>query len=139
MVVYRKRKSSITFVFFILPLFQIVVFSPVCEELIGRELFFRLIVKDSGAAFLVMIASYFGKSLSIAEVRSVAGTDIIGTNMQGIMTAVSSYGLKARAVKLTFNALLGYFTDPLFRLVNMQNDIQESLIACERVWGDSGA
>jgi ATP-binding cassette, subfamily C, bacteriocin exporter len=33
---------------------------------------------------------------------------------------------------LTFNALLGYFTGPLFRLVNMQNDVQESLVAAER-------
>jgi len=34
---------------------------------------------------------------------------------------------------LTFNSLLGYFTGPLFRLVNIQNSIQEALIAAERV------
>lgn len=34
---------------------------------------------------------------------------------------------------ITFNALLGYFTGPLFRLVNIQNSVQEALVAAERV------
>lgn len=34
---------------------------------------------------------------------------------------------------ITFNTLLGYFTEPLFRLVNIQNTVQESLVAAERV------
>lgn len=34
---------------------------------------------------------------------------------------------------ITFNTLLGYFTGPLFRLVNIQNSVQESLVAAERV------
>lgn len=34
---------------------------------------------------------------------------------------------------LTFNTLLGYFSGPLFRLVNIQNSVQESLVAAERV------
>lgn len=34
---------------------------------------------------------------------------------------------------ITFNVLLGYFTGPLFRLVNIQNSVQEALVAAERV------
>ncbi len=34
---------------------------------------------------------------------------------------------------VTFNSLLGYFTGPLFRLINIQNNIQESLVAARRV------
>lgn len=34
---------------------------------------------------------------------------------------------------ITFNSLLGYFTGPLFRLINIQNQIQEALVAAERV------
>jgi ATP-binding cassette, subfamily C, bacteriocin exporter len=37
----------------------------------------QLDMTDCGAACLAMIASHFGKSLSIAEVRSVTGTDIM--------------------------------------------------------------
>ncbi len=34
---------------------------------------------------------------------------------------------------ITFNSLLGYFTGPLFRLVNIQNSVQEAMVAAERV------
>ena len=34
---------------------------------------------------------------------------------------------------ITFNSLLGYFSSPLFRLINIQNNIQESLVAARRV------
>ena len=54
---------------------------------------------DCGAACLGMIASHFGKSLNIAEVRNVAGTDALGTNMYGMVTAAKHYGLTAHAVK----------------------------------------
>lgn len=60
---------------------------------------------DCGAACLAMIASHFGKSLSIAEVRSQAGTDQIGTNLIGMVQAAKKYGLKAGAVKGTETAL----------------------------------
>jgi len=56
---------------------------------------------DCGAACLAMIASYFGKSLSIAQVRNTAGTDVSGTNMNGMIQAAASYHLKGRGVKGT--------------------------------------
>ena len=46
--------------------------------------FQQLDMTDCGAACIAMIASHFGKTLSIAEVRSCAGTDVIGTNVNGI-------------------------------------------------------
>ena len=36
---------------------------------------------DCGAACLSMIASYYGKSVSVAEVRSAAGTDTINISL----------------------------------------------------------
>jgi len=59
----------------------------------------QLDMADCGAACLAMIASYFGKNLNIAEVRSNSGTDIIGTNILGMVQGASKYGLSARAVK----------------------------------------
>ncbi len=47
-------------------------------------------------------------------------TDILGETM--------SFG-----TLITFNSLLSYFTEPLFRLINIQKSLQESLIAAERV------
>ena len=54
---------------------------------------------DCGAACLSMIASHFGKRLNVAEVRSFAGTDIIGTNINGLLIAAKKYSLKGTAVK----------------------------------------
>ena len=34
---------------------------------------------------------------------------------------------------ITFNSLLVYFTGPIYRLLNIQNNLQESLVAAERV------
>ena len=42
---------------------------------------------DCGAACISMIASHYGKQLNIAEVRRHAGTDIIGTNLNGLLMA----------------------------------------------------
>ena len=88
----------------------------------------QLDMTDCGAACLAMIASHFGKSLSIAEVRSVAGTDIIGTNMKGMMTASSSYGLKARAVKGTKDAVTPKTPVPFIAHMHIERE--------EGVWAD---
>lgn len=39
---------------------------------------------DCGAACFAMVASYFKKKLSIAEIRVFAGTDTEGTNLKGV-------------------------------------------------------
>lgn len=65
----------------------------------------QLDITDCGAACLAMIASHFGKNLNIAEIRSNAGTDIIGTNIIGLITAAHKYGLKAQPVKGTPQAI----------------------------------
>lgn len=59
----------------------------------------QLDMTDCGAACLAMIASHFGKHLNVAEVRSIASTDLIGTNIQGMVKAAGHYGLNARPVK----------------------------------------
>jgi hypothetical protein len=50
-----KENLSSHFVFFILPVFQLVVLSPVCEELIGREMVFKLIVKDRAQKIVFLL------------------------------------------------------------------------------------
>lgn len=53
---------------------------------------------DCGAACLAMIASHFGKHLSVAEIRKNAGTDAYGTNLRGLIDAAKNYGLKVKAL-----------------------------------------
>jgi len=47
---------------------------------------------------------------------------------RGIIGDTFSFG-----TLLSFNALLAYFTRPLFRMINIQPEIQEALVAAERV------
>ncbi|MCF0125327.1 MAG: hypothetical protein HUK25_09500, partial [Treponema sp.] len=61
----------------------------------------QLDITDCGAACLAMMASNFGKKISISETRIYAGTDVIGTNINGLIIAAKKYGLKATAVKGT--------------------------------------
>lgn len=61
-------------------------------------------------------------------INGVSGILVFWLGSSFIINGTLSFG-----TLITFNALLGYFTGPLFRLVNMQNDIQESLVAAERV------
>ena len=42
-------------------------------------------ISDCGAACIAMIASHFGKTPNIAEIRQNAGTDTEGTNFQGLL------------------------------------------------------
>lgn len=65
----------------------------------------QLDITDCGAACIAMIASHYGSKLSISEIRSIAGTDIIGTNINGMLLASKNYGLKAQALKGTREAI----------------------------------
>lgn len=61
---------------------------------------------DCGAACITMIASHYGKKLNITEVRKLAGTDIIGTNIKGMIVAAKENGFNAIAVKGTKDAIV---------------------------------
>lgn len=54
---------------------------------------------DCGAACIAMIASYFGMNLNIAKAREIAGTDLSGTSIKGLMEVAKEYNLNCRAVQ----------------------------------------
>ncbi len=61
-------------------------------------------------------------------INGVSGILVIALGSSSIIAGTLSLG-----TLITFNSLLGYFTGPLFRLVNIQNSVQESLVAARRV------
>ncbi len=81
----------------------------------------QLDITDCGAACLAMIASYFGKELSIAEIRNEAGTDIQGTNLNGLRIAAKKYGLKALGVKGTKDAITPELNTPFIVHLHIEN------------------
>jgi len=60
---------------------------------------------DCGAAALATIAMAHGIPIGLEPMRELAGTDRIGTNLQGLVQAAESIGMSARAVKAPFEAL----------------------------------
>jgi ATP-binding cassette subfamily B protein len=62
---------------------------------------------DCGAAALATIALHHGMPVGLQQMRELAGTERVGTNLQGIITAADKFGFSARAVKGPYDALVG--------------------------------
>ncbi|EOO71539.1 peptidase domain-containing ABC transporter [Bacillus mycoides] len=63
-------------------------------------------LKDCGPACLAMISRHYGLSISISKIREVAGTDLHGTNIKGLLAAANSLDFDTKGVKATsVNAL----------------------------------
>jgi ATP-binding cassette subfamily B protein len=60
---------------------------------------------DCGAACLAMIASHFGRSVSLARIRQLVNTGLDGTSLRSICTAAEELGLAARSVKASLHNL----------------------------------
>lgn len=68
------------------------------------------------------------QSLLTGLINGISGILVYWLGCFSIIGGTMSFG-----TLITFNSLLGYFTGPLFRLVNIQNSVQEALVAAERV------
>ena len=60
---------------------------------------------DCGAACLAMISSHYGSIHSVTQIREAAGTDRLGTNLQGMIQAAQTLKFDAKAVKGTYQTL----------------------------------
>ena len=96
----------------------------------------QLDITDCGAACLAMVASHFGKNLSISEIRNKAGTDIIGTNVNGMLIAAKSYGMKAVAVKGNPDAITKKLDTPFivhFHIVRDDNNWVDHYVVVKKI------
>lgn len=60
---------------------------------------------DCGAACLATIARHYGVKFGLEAVRDLAGTDKVGTNLFGLLTAAERMGFTAKAVNGPYEAL----------------------------------
>ncbi|MEB8804264.1 peptidase domain-containing ABC transporter [Bacillus cereus] len=58
-------------------------------------------LKDCGPACLAMISRYYGFTTSISKIREIAGTDLEGTNIQGLIESGERLGFEVKGVKAT--------------------------------------
>jgi HlyB family type I secretion system ABC transporter len=62
---------------------------------------------DCGAAALATLALHHGVAVGLQQLRDLAGTDRVGTNLLGLVQAAERLGFAARAVKGPYEALPG--------------------------------
>jgi ATP-binding cassette, subfamily C, bacteriocin exporter len=60
---------------------------------------------DCGAAALATVAVHYRRPVGLEQMRDLAGTDRIGTNMLGLLKAAEKLGFAAKGVKGTYEAL----------------------------------
>src|SRR5690606_33677457 len=60
---------------------------------------------DCGAACLAGIATHYGKPLSVAHIRLLAGTDTVGTTLADMQRAALKLGFQAEAVSGDYSGL----------------------------------
>jgi ABC-type bacteriocin/lantibiotic exporter with double-glycine peptidase domain len=56
---------------------------------------------DCGAAALATVAMHYGLSIGLQQMRELAGTDRVGTNLLGMVKAAGKIGFMAKAVLAT--------------------------------------
>ena len=69
-------------------------------------------MRDCGVACLATISKTYGMDISISRIREVAGTDLHGTNVNGLVHAAEALGFYTRAVKGSREAFLEKMTLP---------------------------
>ncbi|WP_164085716.1 peptidase domain-containing ABC transporter [Bacillus wiedmannii] len=63
-------------------------------------------LKDCGPACLAMISKYYGLSMPISKIRESTGTNLEGTNIQGLLEASEQLGFDAKGVKATDTSVI---------------------------------
>jgi len=68
---------------------------------------------DCGVATLAMICLHYGKEVTLTGLRDACGTDILGTNIEGLCTGAKKLGLDTKPIRITNEEFLkGEFTLP---------------------------
>lgn len=73
---------------------------------------------DCGAACVAIIAKYYGKSISIAKIRNLAGTDSKGTSAKGIEKAACLLAMTCKTMYSKEKVLDGDYSYPLICQLN---------------------
>jgi len=76
---------------------------------------------DCGAACLSMIANHYGYHISVTDVRNRAGTDRLGTNLYGLISAASELNLSAKALFSESKKISRNLPVPFIMHINKEN------------------
>lgn len=82
---------------------------------------------DCGAACLASVSAYYGSIYTIAQIRQMAHTDQLGTNILGLVTAAEKMNLSAKGVKAKAESLIA-IPLPAIALVVVRNSLHHFVV-----------
>lgn len=85
-------------------------------------------LKDCGPACLAMIAKHYGLSIPISKIREVAGTDLKGTNIKGLLESAERLGFETKGVKTTNSKSLYDIPLPAIAHFNLPNGLLHYMV-----------
>ena len=83
---------------------------------------------DCGPACLATVAKQYGLDLSLAKIRSIAGTDRQGTNMFSLLRTAEKLGFEATGVKGDKEAFLAGFPVPAIAHVIVDGNLLHYIV-----------
>jgi ATP-binding cassette subfamily B protein len=85
---------------------------------------------DCGAAALATVALHYRRPIGLQQMRDLAGTDRIGTNLLGLVRAAENLGFLARGVKASAEALP---QAPLPAIAHVRNEVGGHFVVVHRL------
>lgn len=90
---------------------------------------------DCGAACIAMILSEYKSYVSIEKIRDLAGTNVNGTTLEGIVYGFDKVGFAAKAVKGDERVLVKEFPVPYIALINLDEGYKHFVVV-KKIKGD---
>lgn len=84
---------------------------------------------DCGAACLASVAASYGYMLPIARIRQYASTDVLGTNVLGLVEAATTLGFTAKGVRGTAESL-GRIPTPSIAHMVVREGLHHFVVLC---------
>jgi len=78
---------------------------------------------DCAAAVLATISNFYGKEVTISKLRDILGTDIKGTNLNGLISGAIKLNFDAKALRISIDSLLNekILTPFIAHIINQYN------------------
>lgn len=83
---------------------------------------------DCGAACIATVSKYYGKNISVAKIRELAGTDSKGTSAKGIVKAAKNLSMSCKVLVSEEKNLRDDYTYPIICHTNM-NGLSHYVVA----------
>ena len=91
--------------------------------------------KDCGPACISSLIKYYGKNVSIARIRQIANTDLLGTSGRGMIKSLKHFGFNTKGIRIKNLEELRKYEFPIIAHVR-SNKIMEHYVLVYEIEND---